>query len=123
LKLRLNELGPQIAAASSTNLSDLRKEEAEKRVRLDHVRNQIQDLNAAVTPQKSEGFWNDVLSDADGISLHRFQMAIWTIVLGFIFVVSVYNSLAMPQFSGTLFALIGISSGTYVGFKFPEKQS
>jgi hypothetical protein len=72
---------------------------------------------------QSEGFLKDILSDADGISLHRFQMAIWTIVLGIIFAASVYNSLAMPQFSGTLLALMGISGGTYIGFKFPEKQT
>jgi len=63
------------------------------------------------------------ISDAEGISLHRFQMAIWTVVLGIIFVAAVYNNLAMPELSSTLLALMGISGGTYIGFKFPEKQS
>ncbi len=70
---------------------------------------------------KSEGFLNDVLSDPTGISLHRFQMFVWTLVLGVIFVASVYKNLAMPQFSATLLGLMGISSGTYLGFKVPEK--
>jgi hypothetical protein len=70
---------------------------------------------------KSEGFLNDVLSDPTGISLHRFQMFVWTLVLGVIFIASVYNNLAMPQFSATLLGLMGISSGTYLGFKVPEK--
>lgn len=70
---------------------------------------------------KSEGFLNDVLSDPTGVSLHRFQMFIWTLVLGVIFIASVYNNLAMPQFSATLLGLMGISSGTYLGFKVPEK--
>ena len=70
----------------------------------------------------SKGFLNDVLSDPAGISLHRFQMFVWTLVLGVIFVGSVYKNLEMPQFSATLLGLMGISSGTYLGFKVPEKK-
>jgi hypothetical protein len=33
-----------------------------------------------------------------------------------------YNQLAMPQFSATLLGLLGISAGTYVGFKIPESD-
>jgi hypothetical protein len=47
-------------------------------------------------------------------------MVSWTIVLGIIFISSVYRNLAMPEFSGTLLTLMGISSGTYLGFKIPE---
>jgi hypothetical protein len=122
LQTRLNELGPQIAA-NPPNASDLKQEEAEKKARLAQVAKEIQDLTAAMIPQQSKGFVNDILTDADGISLHRFQIAIWTVILGVIFVASIYNSLAMPQFSGTLLALMGISGGTYIGFKFPEKQT
>lgn len=70
----------------------------------------------------SRGFLNDVLSDDQGISLHRFQLFIWTLVLGIIFCASVYNGLAMPQFSSTLLGLMGLSSGTYLGFKVPEQS-
>ena len=71
---------------------------------------------------KSRGFINDVISDPTGVSLHRFQMFVWTLVLGVIFVGSVYKNLEMPEFSATLLGLMGISSGTYLGFKVPEKQ-
>jgi hypothetical protein len=71
---------------------------------------------------KSRGFVNDVISDPTGVSLHRFQMFVWTLVLGVIFIGSVYKNLEMPQFSATLLGLMGISSGTYLGFKVPEKQ-
>jgi hypothetical protein len=71
----------------------------------------------------SEWFVKDILSDADGISFHRLQIAVWTIVLGIIFGISVYNVLSMPTFSAELLALLGISGGTYIGFKFPEKLS
>jgi hypothetical protein len=71
-------------------------------------------------PIPSKGFLQDVLSDNQGISLYRFQLFAWTLVLGVIFCASVYNGLAMPQFSTTLLGLMGISSGTYLGFKVPE---
>ena len=69
------------------------------------------------TSWKNEYWWQDILSDADGVSFHRFQMAAWTLVLGIIFVVQVYNALAMPDFNGTLLALLGISAGTFLGIK------
>jgi hypothetical protein len=71
---------------------------------------------------KSRGFLNDVMSDPAGVSLHRFQMFVWTLVLGVIFCGSVFKDLEMPQFSATLLGLMGISSGTYLGFKVPEKK-
>jgi hypothetical protein len=74
-------------------------------------------------PQPSQGFLRDVLSDSgDGISMHRFQMFAWTLILGVIFIASVYKDLGMPEFSTTLLGLMGISSGTYLGFKLPEKK-
>lgn len=81
------------------------------------------------TPQPEEpggttrGFLDDLLSDPNGVSLHRFQMFVWTLVLGIIFVGSVYKDLGMPEFSATLLGLMGISSGTYLGFKVPEKSA
>ena len=50
-------------------------------------------------------------------------MLIWTLLLGVMCFYSVCNNLAMPEFSGTLLGLMGISAATYVGFKFPEKVS
>jgi hypothetical protein len=76
---------------------------------------------AAASPASSQGFWADVLSDGDGISFHRFQIAVWTMVLGVVFVWSVYRDITMPEFDASLLTLMGISSGTYIGFKFPEK--
>jgi hypothetical protein len=52
----------------------------------------------------------------------RVQIFAWTIALGIIFVSFVYNNLAMPEFSATLLGLMGISSGPYIGFKFPEEK-
>jgi len=122
LGTELDELKKQIAA-STPPPSDLKVKDAEKKTRLDQVKMEIQALKDAKAPEKSKNFLTDILDDADGITLHRFQIFIWTIVLGIIFLASIYNSLAMPQFSGTLLALMGISGGTYIGFKFPEKKN
>jgi hypothetical protein len=71
----------------------------------------------------SANFLADILTDDVGISFHRFQMFVWTIVLAVIFVASVYESLAMPEFNATLLALMGISSGTYLGFMIAERKT
>lgn len=70
---------------------------------------------------ESKGFLNDILSDGTGVSFHRFQIVVWTIVLGFIFSRRVLNHLAMPDFGTNLLTLMGISSGTYLGLKLPEQ--
>jgi hypothetical protein len=72
-------------------------------------------------PQASRGFLPDILSDCGSYSFHRFQIFAWTLVLAVIFVTSVYNKLKMPEFNATLLGLMGISAGTYIGFKIPEK--
>jgi hypothetical protein len=69
---------------------------------------------------ESEYFLQDILSDINGVNFHRFQMLVWTVVLGIIFVSQVYKALAMPEFSDTLLSLMGISAGTYLGLKIPE---
>jgi hypothetical protein len=70
--------------------------------------------------RQSENYITDVLSDANGVNFHRFQMAVWTIVLAIIFVKEVYENLAMPTFNTTLMGLLGLSAGTYLGLKIPE---
>ena len=57
-----------------------------------------------------------------GMSFHRVQVVIWTVVLGAVFIRSVTNGMSMPEFSETLLALLGISNGIYLGFKIPEKS-
>jgi hypothetical protein len=69
-----------------------------------------------------KGVMYDLLAENNLISFHRFQIFVWTLILGIMFVASVYNELAMPAFSATLLGLLGISAGTYVGFKLPETK-
>jgi hypothetical protein len=72
--------------------------------------------------QENKGFFVDLLSDIHGVNFHRFQLLVWTIILGLFFIISSLGRLAMAQFSETLLALMGISAGTYLGFKIPEKN-
>lgn len=80
-------------------------------------------LNDRTFADYSENFLTDILSDENGPSFHRFQILAWTLVLGFIFIASVTQTLGMPTFGNTLLGLMGISGGTYLGFKFPEQKT
>ena len=71
----------------------------------------------------SENIVKDILSDADGISFHRFQMVVWTIILGGVFVYEVWRTVAMPDFDSQLLWLQGISAGTYLGLKYGEAKT
>jgi hypothetical protein len=55
-------------------------------------------------------------------SFHRFQMLAWTLLLGFVFVAKVLSDRAMPEFNAMTLSLLGISAGTYLGFKIPETR-
>jgi hypothetical protein len=72
-------------------------------------------------PQPTKGFVADLLSDGDGPSFHRYQMMLFTVILALIFVVKTASGLVMPEFDSTLLGLMGISSGTYLGFKLQGK--
>lgn len=76
---------------------------------------------------QSAGFFRDIVSEGYGeqrsVAVHRLQMLAWTLILGMIFVWSVSTSFAFPDFDTNLLLLMGISSGTYIGFKFPESAS
>lgn len=55
------------------------------------------------------------------ITFHRFQIVVWTLILGIVFVSEVLTKLTMPAFDSTLLILMGVSSGTYLGFKVAAK--
>lgn len=74
-----------------------------------------------VNPAETQGFIKDILRDASGINIHRLQCVIWTLVLGYIFISDTICTLAMPNLSATLLTLLGISNGTYLALKVPEK--
>lgn len=77
----------------------------------------VSDSNARSVLRTTKSWWRDILHDGKGISIHRFQMAAWTLVLGIVFLHEVYSNLGMPEFGQTLLGLLGISAGTYLGLK------
>lgn len=119
IQARLDELSQALTATSDpAQLSQLKAEQAQNTTRLAEIHSALAILPEP--PGPSEGFLFDVLRDETGVSFHRFQMAAWTIILGFVFLTSVYRDLTMPDFSTTLLGLMGISSGTYIGFKLSD---
>ncbi len=104
-----------------TEGSALFSELQQKSSDLARVNGEIATLPQAGETPVSEGLLSDILGDGGDMSFHRFQMVAWTIVLAAIFCSTAYSQLAMPNFDPALLGLMGIRSGTYVGFKFPEK--
>jgi hypothetical protein len=114
---RINDL----SAATAAPGSQLDQELQQKKNTLNEVQAQLAHLPPPPPPAISRGFLKDILSSGEGVGFHRFQMVVWTLVFGIIFVRSVYRELTMPNFDTSLLGLMGLSSGTYIGFKFPEK--
>ncbi|HEX7333722.1 MAG TPA: hypothetical protein VF290_19630 [Pyrinomonadaceae bacterium] len=113
------------ASASATDVANresLVRQLTDMRTRMNQIDQQLRTLNSQQSATSSAGFMRDILSDSSGYSFHRFQIFAWTVILGIIFVSSVYNNLTMPEFSTTLLGLMGLSAGTYIGFKFPEQK-
>lgn len=71
---------------------------------------------------KFAGFFHDLCSDENGLSFHRLQIVLWTIGFGSFFIWRVTDILSFPVIPQNLLILMGISSGTYLGFKIPEKS-
>jgi hypothetical protein len=71
----------------------------------------------------STNFFADITSDKSGVSIHRLQNVLWTIVVGIIYIQFVAAQGSLPDetvITNNLLILMGISSGTYVGVKTME---
>ena len=111
---------PQLGAPPAAALASVPALQANLS-RLSVIATQLAQIPSPQQPQNS--FWRDILSDENGMSFHRFQIVVWTLVLTVLFVSKIRTDRQMPDFSNQLLGLMGISSGTYIGFKFPEKQA
>lgn len=111
-------------AAATRGNAELQTVLGRKRDEIEKRRNVlIVERDSITSVAASNGFWRDLVTDDRGaVALDRFQIVAWTAILGGIFVQSVVWDLTMPEFSGTMLALMGISSGTYIGFKLPQKS-
>lgn len=131
LEAGVAEMQSQLAAAAAKAApgadeaaarDSLNRQLLDQRTRLNLLNQQVRALAPGAGVSVSKGLLQDLLSDGAGYSFHRFQIFAWTLALGGVFVANVYNRLGMPEFSATLLGLMGISSGTYIGFKFPEQR-
>ena len=108
-----------IAATDQTSLSANTDQTAAVTAKIDALEHQ-----AAYFRQPAwRGFLLDLLVEDKSISFHRFQILVWTMTLGVMFASNVIAELAMPDFNATTLALLGISAGTYLGFKFPDSRA
>ena len=93
------------------------------------IQSKVERLNVVTTqlaqppnpPSQSESWWRDLLSDENGISFHRLQIAVWTVVLVGAFVTAVWRTFAMPEFDNVTLGLLGISSGDVPRVQVPGK--
>jgi hypothetical protein len=125
----------QELAAAKTAMANLRRHNPIDDAALAAVENAVLAKATALEDLKKEfKSWKhqhrnqllmDILSDDAGpgtrriITFHRFQIVVWTLVLGMVFVSNVLSDLVMPTFDSSVLMLMGISSGTYLGFKLP----
>ena len=88
-------------------------------------KNEINDNRPRHQNRPSQGFFIDILSDANGISLHRFQNFAWTVIAIIVYlykVTLIKTGCDLPELSDTLLALTGISSATYLVMKTKEND-
>jgi hypothetical protein len=88
-------------------------------------KNEMQDGRPRHQNHPSQGFFVDLLSDDNGVSLHRFQNFIWTAIAILIYVMKVAYVKAgcvFPEISDTLLALTGISGATFLTLRSGENK-
>jgi|GEM_PF-1021161 hypothetical protein len=76
----------------------------------------------------TNNFLRDILSDSKGVSVHRFQNLVWTIIAIVIYFYRYNNPPSgttdvLPVLDSTLLALTGISSATYLTMKTRENPT
>lgn len=74
---------------------------------------------AAAAPAKypSGGFWTDLLTESGAVTVHRFQIVMFNLVIGFFFLFKMFGTLRMPVLSDTLLLLMGLSLATFTTLK------
>jgi hypothetical protein len=82
-----------------------------------------------IQDQNSQNILLDILSDENGVSIHRFQTVIFNLTFGIWFLCQVYSNLSasdvnaiMPVITTNNLVLLGLSSGTYAALKTNENK-
>lgn len=74
-------------------------------------------LSENVYIRDTRGFMNDLFCDDNGSSISRWQMVLWTGIMGLVFLWVVVREKKMPEFGDYQLMLLGISSGAYLLLK------
>ena len=93
----------------------------------------------SIQNDESENFLLDILSDGNGVSIHRFQTVVLNIIYGIWFVAAVLHNIPkdlsaaffpaevinniLPAFDNGTLILLGLSSGTYAALKMTENKT
>ena len=56
------------------------------------------------------------------LSLHRCQIALWTLVVLVIYLINYFGTMCLPVIPDKLLVLMGVSGGTYLGFNYPKPK-
>ena len=72
----------------------------------------------------TEGFLLDIMSDENGVSIHRFQAILFTVVAIVIYLNKLYcDNTQLPELDKTLLGIITLSYSGYLGIKVNENKS
>lgn len=71
---------------------------------------------------KSRGFFIDILSDENGVSVHRFQALVFNLIFGIIYIVEFINTNTYAEFGKLELTLMGISAAFFVSTKAVENK-
>jgi 4-hydroxybenzoate polyprenyltransferase len=74
------------------------------------------------TVSKTEGFWKDILNNANGTGLHRLQLLVWTFIMLGVFIIYTWRTFSMADFDSTMLGLLGISAAAFAGTKTAESK-
>ena len=74
-------------------------------------------LTARSQGNSSPSFWRDMLYENNEISIHRYQMLMFNLVVGVFFIYKTASDLKMPELNEALLTMLGISSATYASLK------
>ncbi|HKC67737.1 MAG TPA: hypothetical protein VKG26_05870, partial [Bacteroidia bacterium] len=99
--------GATLAAASVVDTSDKQNPNIQRH----------QDLSS------SENFILDILSDGNGVSIHRFQTVLFNLIFSVWFIKNAIHLKTIPDISENNLILLGLSSATYVGLKTTENTA
>jgi hypothetical protein len=78
--------------------------------------------NYVLRDAKSAGFFTDILSDEEGLSVHRLQALIFNVIYGVAFYTSFLPNGEFADYTAIEYGVLGISNVAYLGLKALENN-